>query len=293
MNHLHSSASQNDFFKKIFHQSPNPMSVVRAEDGVYLEINEAFTKYYGQRRQHIIGKTAVDIRLIDPEERLNFLSAIQEKGYAENIPVKVLTGKNEVRYLLVNTRLIKIQNDTFHLTVGTDIPQFHINKKSLQSDILAKTFDAMEGTGVILLNGFETKKPSVLYVNRAAKICLETHPLHKILSELKKKESLLLKAPFQNYCVKIISIDKNSSLKIILMERLPQQLFFKEEIKKYKLTPRQKEITLLLSTGHSNRKIAEKLHISEYTVKDHLKDIFRVLGVHNRSELFPKLLNLR
>lgn len=293
MNHLNSNASQNDFFKKIFHQSPNPMSIVRADNGVYMEINEAFTKYYGQRRQRIIGKTALDIGLIDPEERLNFLSAIQEKGYAENIPVKVLTKGNEVRYLLVNTRLIKIQNDTFHLTVGTDIPQFHFNKKSLQSDIMAKTFDAMEGAGIILINGFETKKPSILYMNQAAKIGLKTHPLNKIISELKKKDSLLLKAPFQNYCVKIISIDKNSSLRIILMERLPQHFFFQEELKRYKLTPRQKEITLLLSTGHSNRKMAEKLHISEYTVKDHLKDIFKVLGVHNRSELFPKLLNLR
>jgi DNA-binding NarL/FixJ family response regulator len=64
------------------------------------------------------------------------------------------------------------------------------------------------------------------------------------------------------------------------------------EMKKYRMTPRQQEIALLVATGQSNREIAEKLSITEYTVKDHVKKIFQIFDIKNRSELFPKMLNL-
>jgi len=69
--------------------------------------------------------------------------------------------------------------------------------------------------------------------------------------------------------------------------------FVKGKLKPYPLTPRKEEVAVLLAKGLSNRDIAESLFISENTVKDHMKEIFRVIGVNNRSELFPKLINLR
>lgn len=69
--------------------------------------------------------------------------------------------------------------------------------------------------------------------------------------------------------------------------------FVKEILKPFKLTPRKEEVAVLLAKGLSNRDIAERLFISENTVKDHMKEIFRIIGVSNRSELFPKLINLR
>jgi DNA-binding NarL/FixJ family response regulator len=74
---------------------------------------------------------------------------------------------------------------------------------------------------------------------------------------------------------------------------LKDDKFVKEKLKQYQLSPRQQEIAFLSATGHSNGDIAKKLCICEYTVKDHQKEIFRIIGIHSRNELFPKLLNLR
>ena len=68
--------------------------------------------------------------------------------------------------------------------------------------------------------------------------------------------------------------------------------YIKDRLKQYKLTPRQKEITLLTAAGKSNRDIAKELFISELTIKDHMKEIFLIIGIHHRSEIIPKLLNL-
>ena len=74
---------------------------------------------------------------------------------------------------------------------------------------------------------------------------------------------------------------------------LKDDKFIKEKLKHYPLSPRQQEIALLSATGHSNNEIAKKLFISPYTVKDHQKEIFNIIGIHSRNEIFPKLLNLR
>jgi transcriptional regulator EpsA len=49
-----------------------------------------------------------------------------------------------------------------------------------------------------------------------------------------------------------------------------------------KLTRREQEILALMSTGMSNRAIAERLSRSELTVQNHVHAIFKKLGVRNR-----------
>jgi DNA-binding NarL/FixJ family response regulator len=55
--------------------------------------------------------------------------------------------------------------------------------------------------------------------------------------------------------------------------------------KAYGLTTREVEIVGLVVGGHTNNEIAQKLSISERTVKNHLVTIFIKLGVSNRVEL--------
>lgn len=50
------------------------------------------------------------------------------------------------------------------------------------------------------------------------------------------------------------------------------------------LTLREKEIMNLVAEGDSNKHIAEKLFLSELTVKTHLKNIFKKLNVQNRTQ---------
>ena len=56
-----------------------------------------------------------------------------------------------------------------------------------------------------------------------------------------------------------------------------------EEVKEeYRLTPREKEFVELIYRGKSNKEIAEMLFLSESTVKTHIYNIFRKMGVKNR-----------
>lgn len=57
------------------------------------------------------------------------------------------------------------------------------------------------------------------------------------------------------------------------------------------VTGREKEILLLLAEGLTNKDISAKLCISEPTVKTHIQNIYKKLGVNNRVQLLNSLKN--
>lgn len=54
------------------------------------------------------------------------------------------------------------------------------------------------------------------------------------------------------------------------------------------LTPREKEILLLITQGMTNELIAAKLFISVQTVRNHIKNIYDKLQVHSRAQVVVK-----
>ncbi len=59
-----------------------------------------------------------------------------------------------------------------------------------------------------------------------------------------------------------------------------------DEFEKYGLTPRQKEIAVLLLLAKTRRQISGELGISESTVKMHTSELYKKLGINSRIELF-------
>jgi len=58
------------------------------------------------------------------------------------------------------------------------------------------------------------------------------------------------------------------------------------------LTAQETEITRLICAGFKKKEIADTLHISERTVENHKKEIYRVLNVRNSFELYNAAHNL-
>ncbi|THD14662.1 hypothetical protein CI793_14450 [Anoxybacillus ayderensis] len=56
----------------------------------------------------------------------------------------------------------------------------------------------------------------------------------------------------------------------------------------YRLTKREREVFLYLVKGYRNKEIADTLHLSEYTIKNHIDSILNKLDAKSRLEVIVK-----
>jgi DNA-binding NarL/FixJ family response regulator len=57
-----------------------------------------------------------------------------------------------------------------------------------------------------------------------------------------------------------------------------------------RFTEREIEVLRLMTGGHSNREIAEALHVAEGTIKNHVSNILSKMGVRDRTRAVLKAL---
>ena len=71
------------------------------------------------------------------------------------------------------------------------------------------------------------------------------------------------------------------------------RLTIRRSTENFKLTARETHVALLCTEGLSNSQIAERLCVSEQTIKFHLKSVFLKCGVKRRTELVSRLLSIQ
>lgn len=78
------------------------------------------------------------------------------------------------------------------------------------------------------------------------------------------------------------------------VKEIPHNLPFSSDEPLQSLTTREKEVLKMAAKGSNNKEIAEKLVLSEVTVKSHMNSIFKKLKVANRTQavLLAMQLNL-
>src|SRR3954468_3232657 len=60
-------------------------------------------------------------------------------------------------------------------------------------------------------------------------------------------------------------------------------------VEAYELTPREVDVTRALARGLTTVEVARELHLSRYTVQDHLKSVYEKAAVSSRGELVAKM----
>ena len=62
-----------------------------------------------------------------------------------------------------------------------------------------------------------------------------------------------------------------------------------EAVRRYELTRREHTVLKRLLAGEDNAQICEQLMISENTLKKHILNLYRKLGIKNRVQLFKMI----
>ncbi len=98
--------------------------------------------------------------------------------------------------------------------------------------------------------------------------------------KLKDKQ---LRLELQNY---LLRIDK---LQNEVKEKATDNKFSEEKANEFQLSEREVEVLKLIASGYKNAEIAERLFVSQNTIKTHIKNIYVKLDVKNRIEALKKV----
>ncbi len=85
---------------------------------------------------------------------------------------------------------------------------------------------------------------------------------------------------------RLFSVDWIKEIRKTDMKLLEEKVDKKDRFDDFNLTPRQKEIAVLILSAKTRRQIAGELGISESTVKMHTSDLYKKLGINSKTELF-------
>ncbi|MFO1499386.1 MAG: PAS domain S-box protein [Verrucomicrobiota bacterium] len=111
-------------FQQAFYSSPAMQSVVRAEDGIIIEVNDSFLEKLGFRRAEVIGKTAAQLAFwIHPEELAAYRDAFASSGEVQPREVHLRDRYGKTLTVLLSSHPVKI-NGTLHVpSAGVDISE--------------------------------------------------------------------------------------------------------------------------------------------------------------------------
>lgn len=112
-----------DGFLQLFNNSPVCMSMTTASLGsrTYVRVNEKFLEKFGFDEHEIIGRTSVEIGILDAEESARVGAIIREKGRLQNDYVKCISKSGQIVHTVSSIELMELDGEHYLVSFFLDI----------------------------------------------------------------------------------------------------------------------------------------------------------------------------
>ena len=109
-------------FRIAYMTSPDAININRLADGMYVSVNEGFTRILGYTEKDAIGKTSVELNIwVNPDDRTNLVKEVQANKRTKNFEAKFRSKEGLLVYGSLWASLIELDGESHILTVVRDI----------------------------------------------------------------------------------------------------------------------------------------------------------------------------
>jgi PAS domain S-box-containing protein len=110
-------------FSKVFRASPALMTISRLSDEKYVEVNDAFVRWYGLRREDILGHSTKELGTwLRLEDRAKFWADLKRNGSVREVECQA-RRRDSVGTLLVSADIIEINGEPHVIATGFEITE--------------------------------------------------------------------------------------------------------------------------------------------------------------------------
>lgn len=116
---------------RVFQSSSFLMAINSLESGKYVDVNDAFLRSLGYKKEDIIGRTSDDIRLfMDLDESNKYLKLISRLRKIKDYPVSLKTSSGQKKKFLFTTEIITLSDGEYLLTTLQEVKDLKKKKIS-------------------------------------------------------------------------------------------------------------------------------------------------------------------
>jgi two-component system cell cycle sensor histidine kinase/response regulator CckA len=181
-------------FSKAFRASPDWITISLIDDGHYLEVNDAFERLSGYRRDEVIGRTALELGIWpDSKEREEVVATLKKDGMLRNREVHFRTKSGTVLTMLRSSEIIDYGGTHCTISVTRDITELR------NAEVMMQRAEQLKAVGEVAVGlAHEIKNPlagikSSIEVLHDESACLgeDADVLLKVIREIRRIEMLL------------------------------------------------------------------------------------------------------
>jgi len=122
-------------FRKAYMTSPDSININRLADGMYVSINEGFTRITGYTEKDIIGKTSLEMNIwANPDDRMYLVKELEQKGEVRDFEAEFLAKDGKVIFGSMSASIIYLDNIPHLLNVTRDISKSKRYEKALAQE---------------------------------------------------------------------------------------------------------------------------------------------------------------
>ena len=124
-----------EMFRKLFQTSPDSVSLSRLSDGLFVLINDGFTRITGYTREEVLGKSSLELDVWhNPLRRNDLLNELREKGKVENFEALFRKKDGGLVYGLTSATTIEIGGEPHILNITRDITSIKKTEEELEKE---------------------------------------------------------------------------------------------------------------------------------------------------------------
>lgn len=111
-------------FYKAFHGSPIMMCLATLDEGIFIDVNEAFCRGSGYTRKEMIGKSSTELNFYaSPDTNRSYRKMLLEQGRIEHYPFSFCKKSGEIRDGLLWSQPLDIDDSACHIACVIDITE--------------------------------------------------------------------------------------------------------------------------------------------------------------------------
>ena len=130
-------------YRAAFRASPDAVNINRVADGLYIDINEGFTRLTGWTREDVLGKSSPEIGIWrDQADRQRLVEALQRDGFCESLEADFVTKSGKVKVAQMSARIMMIDGAPCILSITRDITERKLAEVSQR--IAAVAFESQQ-----------------------------------------------------------------------------------------------------------------------------------------------------